>query len=576
MKSSRMDMKQITCDPCRFSGKTSSPAKKYCKDCGGHFCMYCAKTHVRTALTKTHEIIDVDKRSRTTEVARNSTTRFQNKCHDHGADLVSYCEPHDSLCCNVCVMSVHKDCKRVVKLSEAASGNKAKVMCKDLESTIKKLQAQFSDIQSQRRDHLQYMDEQNDAIMSSIRMFRKSINGIVDRLEDCVVRQKNEYWKDQSNLLTNHMKTCQTAATVLDDAYRNLDISLQHTDAGIFVNIKRVESVVRKYSEVLAKLQPSPGRENFRFLPDLNIEKFLSSLEGLGVMKVEALPIKGDNLSLASSRRSREDSRRPNLTTDLNVKLKSDKRTCFITGVSFMHDGRIVLADDANKKIKLFGADFKPLSNICTDMPPRDISAISHHEVAVTIPNEKTIQVYKVGPKEFEKKLYLRLDIECYGITYYEPDIYVTSGWSSEREIQVIDLSGEVKRKIRLPRSIFRYPLYITIDPKSKFLFVSDYVNGVICLDMSGKVILQCQEPEAGSYYKGLTVAIPGQIYACIWQQNGVSRVHTDGRGLESVLTWLSADRRKPLAIAYTSKTKRLVLSFCGEKRDLVSVYKFY
>ncbi|XP_045167249.2 uncharacterized protein LOC123530540 [Mercenaria mercenaria] len=560
----------MTCDPCRFAGKPTL-AVKYCKDCKGHFCFFCSKSHVKASRTKTHELISVSK-TRSTK----SSTRIQEKCQDHGAVLISYCETHEALCCSVCALTSHKGCKKVIQLSEAAVGKRAFRMCKDLESAIKRMQNHFEEVQAQKQEYIRSVEQQLDAVESSINMFRKSVNGILNNLEDALNKKKDDIYKERTELVKSHVKTSQTAINILNDAYKQLDFSLKESDSEMFIRTKRVQGVVQTYAQVLARIQPMPEKEVFRFIPDLSIEKFLGGLKELGDLKIVIVQSREYEPSIASSRQSSSDNRKPNFTTDIKVRMKTDKKACFITGATFLFDGRVVLADDSNKNVKLFGTDFKSLSSVPLDSSPRDISTISHTEVAATLPNEKMIQMFKVGAKDMEKKKSLVLDIECYGITYFETEIYVTSGWSSEREIQVLNPSGEFSRKIRLPKGVFRYPLYITIDPKSRIMYVADYINGIIALDMAGKIVFQCKNTDIGTYYKGLTITTPGQIYVCTWQQNGVQRVHTDGKGLETVLTWKTSDRRKPLAAAYTSKTKRLVLSFCGDKRDVLSIYKFY
>lgn len=572
MNSARKELgaSAITCDPCRFAGK-QAVAIRYCKNCYGHFCSHCSESHVKAASTKLHSLIDiVEKRS-----AKNSY-RIREKCHDHGAVIISFCETHDALCCNFCVLTDHKDCNKVIQLSEATLGKRTFRLCKDLESDIKKLQNQFEEVQVQKQEYIISIEQQQEAISASIKMFRKSINGILNNLEDAINKKKDDICSGRTDSVKSHIKTSKTALSVLNEAYKQLDYTLKESDAEMFVRTKRVQIVVKKYSEVLAGIQPMPEREVLRFIPDSSIEKFLSGLKQLGEFKIESVKPREGSPSIAPSRYNVSDNRKPNFATDIKVRMKTDKKACYITGATFLHDGRVLLADDSNKNLKLFGTDFKSLSSLAMSSSPRDVSAISHVEVAATLPNEKLIQMLKIGTKEMEKKKVIVLDIECHGITFYKNELYVTSGWSPEREIQVYKPSGEFSRKIRLPRDVFRYPLYITIDPKSRTIYVSDYINGVIALDITGKIVLQCKNTDIATYYKGIALTTPEHIYACTWQQNGVQRVHTEGKGLETVITWKISDRRKPLAVAYTSKTRRLVLSFCGDKRDVLSIYKFY
>jgi hypothetical protein len=450
-------------------------------------------------------------------------------------------------------------------------------MCKDLELAIKRLQNKFEEVQVQKQEYIKSLENQNEAISSAIRLFRKSINGILNKLEEAVIKRKDEYCKERTERVHDHVKTSQTAITVLNDAYRQLDLTVKGSDTQVFVNSKRVQSIVQKYTEVLARVQPMPEKEVIRYIPDIAIEKFLGDLTELGELKIDIVQTSREYTpSINSSRQGTTDNRRPNFTADIKVRLKSDKKACYITGATFLFDGRVVLADESNKCVKLFGADFKPLTAISLESSPRDITTISHSEVCATLPNEKLIQMFQIGPKELERTKSFGLDMECYGITFHETDLYVTSGWSTDREIHVIKPTGEFIKKIKLPKGVFRYPLYITIDPKSQIIYVSDYINGIIGVTMDGKILNQYRDEDIGTYYKGVTLTTTGQIYVCTWQQNGVQRVHTDGKGLETVLTWKTSERRKPLVVAYTSKTKRLILTFCGDKRDVLSIYKFY
>jgi hypothetical protein len=467
-------------------------------------------------------------------------------------------------------------CKKVLQLNEAAVGKRAFRMSKDLESTIKRMQNSFKEVQMQKEDYIKSIEQQLDAVDSSIKMFRKSINGILNNLEDAVNQKKVEICVERSELVKSHVKTSQTAINILNDAYKQLDYSLKESDSEMFIRTKRVQGVVQTYAEVLARIQPMPQREVFRFIPDTSIEKFLGGLKELGELTIEIVHSREYEPSITSSIQSFSEHKKPNFANDIKVRVRTDKKPCYITGATFLFDGRVILADDSNKNVKLFGTDYKPLSSITLNSSPRDIATISHVEIAVTLPNEKMVQIFKIGTKDIEKDRSQVLSIDCYGITFHEDEMYVTSGWSSEREIQVLKSSGEFSKKIRLSKGVFRYPLYITIDPKSKTMYVSDYINGVIALDMGGKMVFQCINKDIGTYYKGLTVTTPGQLYVCTWQQNGVQRVHIDGKKMETVLNWKISERRKPLAAAYTSKTKRLVLSFCGDKRDVLSIYKFY
>lgn len=122
---------------------------------------------------------------------------------------------------------------------------------------------------------------------------------------------------------------------------------------------------------------------------------------------------------------------------DFAYRIQSDKKTCSITGTAFLPDDKLVVADATNKKIKLFSSDLKAISHLETASAPRDVAMVSSLVVACTMPNDRSVSLISVG-KEMSVTKTIKLEVECYGITFYENEFFVTSGWSMEKEVQVI------------------------------------------------------------------------------------------------------------------------------------------
>ena len=568
----------LTCDPCRFSGKTAIPAVKYCQDCHGHFCQSCATGHLKSYTTRYHVFMDLKEKNH----KKAGRKKASHRCNEHDADFVSYCESHDVVCCHVCVTSGHRACSKVIPLSDATFGTRAVKLSKELESNIKKLQTQFEEVKTAKVDYIKAVEHQDTAFLAAVKGFRRTINAILNRLEDALIRDKNKVLKEKLDLISGHVRTFDLADQVLKDAYRQLDVSLHNNDTDMFLNAKHVQDIVTEYTDVYQKLKETPDKGHLRFEPELKIQQMLNSYPQLGSVSTDALALSvktSSSGSVLSSRRSSVQtfSKKPDFTKDVYIRAKTDKNPCYITGAGFLPDGRVVLADDSNKSVKLLGNDCKVLACYEHEAAPRDVTAISLSEVAVTLPDEKCIQIFEVATESLEKKKKLVLNMECYGITFHETVIYVTSGWSPEKEVQVIEPSGKVIQRMKLPNSVFKYPLYITIDPLSDVIFVTDYMHGVIALDMSGDVLYKYEDRrQARGYYKGVTLTLPGQILACTWQSQGICKLNPEGKGMDSVITWPAKERRKPVAIAYAFNNKKLLVTYCGDKRDFVSFYMLH
>ena len=240
-----------------------------------------------------------------------------------------------------------------------------------------------------------------------------------------------------------------------------------------------------------------------------------------------------------------------------------------------MPDDHVVCIDDANRTIKLFSSALRPVTSLKLQSVPRDVAPVKSQLVVVTLPSDKCLQFVELG-KELVLGNKLQLDIECSGITCFQYELYVTSGFSVDRQIQIVSLKGVVRKRIRPGIADLRYPLFIAVDPKVRTVFVTDYNHGVVGIDLnSSEVLFKCKDTDVHGYYKGITLGHKGQIYTCTWNLNGVSRVHLDGRGLETIIPMPDKEGRKPHSIAYSNKSSRLLVSLCGGKRSCLAVYRF-
>ncbi|XP_052814767.1 uncharacterized protein LOC128241744 [Mya arenaria] len=304
-------------------------------------------------------------------------------------------------------------------------------------------------------------------------------------------------------------------------------------------------------------IHSSTGSRSERGKSSLNLPRIESSIQALN----------NDNLVKA---------RKPVHVGDISVFLDTDTDTPFITGVTFMPDDSVVAADDANRSIKVFTHAFFPVAMTALTSPPRDVAPIKPQLVATTIPSEKAIQFIELGGKELILRKKLTLDFECFGITCYNQELYVTSGFSNEREIRIMSQNGEVRKRFRPGIVDLRYPLYIEVDPRFKTIFVTDYNHGVIGLDLTaGELKFKCKDTDVHGYYKGVTMGHKGDVFVCTWNLHGVSKVHLDGRGLETIIPMPGKEGRKPHSIAFSKKSARLIISMCGGKRACLSVYRY-
>ncbi|XP_060604055.1 uncharacterized protein LOC132756925 [Ruditapes philippinarum] len=166
-----------------------------------------------------------------------------------------------------------------------------------------------------------------------------------------------------------------------------------------------------------------------------------------------------------------------------------DTNVCWITAMVFYQPCSIYVTDYNNKALKMANTSFNKLSDrISLDGHPWDITGMFHDTVAVTLPNEKRIQLVDVTAKGWRIKRTLRFDKQYWGIGHCKPNFIVSS--LSPPALHVMNRQGEVLKTIRKndrDEEIFRRPMFIQTNYTS--IVVSDRdKKAVIVLDLNCKV----------------------------------------------------------------------------------------
>lgn len=78
------------------------------------------------------------------------------------------------------------------------------------------------------------------------------------------------------------------------------------------------------------------------------------------------------------------------------IRTAQDRDNCCITGLVCLNDGRIVMADQMHRKIKLYDSEYRWLGERVISARPFDVTAISSSEIAVTLPREKRFLLMQV------------------------------------------------------------------------------------------------------------------------------------------------------------------------------------
>lgn len=165
------------------------------------------------------------------------------------------------------------------------------------------------------------------------------------------------------------------------------------------------------------------------------------------------------------------------------IKVRSDDSEPFITGACFVPDGKIILCDKSNSKLKIFDEVSGTVRyEITCERSPYDVAIVDDTKVVMSLPSIAKIQFVDIKPGV---KLQEQIDIKgtCYGVAVYEDDIYVCIANQDNSDplivtdvslfcgIKILSLTGVVKHTI--PHTGSGKPNYLSLNKDGTKIYYS-------------------------------------------------------------------------------------------------------
>lgn len=111
-----------------------------------------------------------------------------------------------------------------------------------MESGVKRLQMKFEDTQKEKQGNLQHLALQNDTFTNAVKTYRKTLNNILDKLENNLLKRKDRHYDGKIDEIRGCLKVCQNAVGVLNNSLNKLDLAARQGDEQtLFLTIKKVK-----------------------------------------------------------------------------------------------------------------------------------------------------------------------------------------------------------------------------------------------------------------------------------------------------------------------------------------------
>ena len=582
------------CEVCFETRDRNVKHEGFCTECVQFLCEDCLMVHRKLQGTRGHEIQLGDEMPKS---MADKPPRF-SFCDTHlRSRKDKFCPTHKALLCSQCVSSHHNDC-RVASVEDAcrpipsseidALYDKVRDFKTNLTSVIAELDLNITELGKINADILKEVEDKKVKVMAKL-----------DKLFQEMKTEAESTFQTRISDLGRDSRKLASMIERLDGSLTDIHkLKGNAVEAKVFLQIQDILKDVEQCKSDAETLQLSPLLAKMAFIPDKWLEEFLSSTFKIGTMKFVtseaevaitvpemSFPMSIDK-SLTVPQRSGVETLRgasghqvtelwtplsmmkAKKVTSYNAKLDDDPVHCTITGMVIMNDGKRLLVDFNNWKIKLFSPDMKPLCSLSLTRyaKPYALAVTGDREAIVSCYNDAIFLIVDISEREMSVKETIKLPFTVRGVTPYRDKLIVTSLSTSPSSVKLIDRSGRVYWSTDIDkngRPLFTRPWYVSCSDGGAAI-VSDNNNILTVMNAeTGDIITRCHVKWKG--LTGVTADTAGNIYVCYHNTGEVAVLAKDLSREKILLSRKGGLANFPQAIVYHAKDHQLLVSNASE-----------
>ena len=191
------------------------------------------------------------------------------------------------------------------------------------------------------------------------------------------------------------------------------------------------------------------------------------------------------------------------------IEVRGDRLTPSVNGAEFLPDGRLLVVDNQNKKVKRLSSSFTYEGSVDIERP-HDIAIINKTTAIVTdcSSTEPQLHFINVTPS-LQLQSAIPLEQQCFGIDVYNGTIYITCHKykRGQGHIKLLDMDGKLKGILGVTEGqgqnsyMFWWPMFVRVSRFTGNVYVSDLTaDTVTCLSPKGEVIFEFSTTDALEY----------------------------------------------------------------------------
>ncbi|XP_022309377.2 uncharacterized protein LOC111115088 [Crassostrea virginica] len=539
----KLKNEDVMCTPCKRKSKTTT-GSKWCRTCHEALCSSCIDVHASLKTTMKHSMMDLHE----VKLSGTKSLIFGPNCMKHDQQsLRSFCEDHNELICSLCIGEKHKQCKQIRTVDEevkarnyelqevsSKSANQLQIVQKALKSSLSSL----TDVETTRSN-----------LSDKIKSVRKRVDEILTKCEKKSLEELERIETDHRGKLEQDVDKLESLNEESSHTNQLLEqVKNYGSNAHILQCLQQVRERSNKNSTAFEEYREVKELPKVTFVINRQLDGLMRTLTSLGDFSIGENGI-GSTESKQSKTPDNQDEQKPvnserrfkRAENVLSVRTPSDENACVISGILSLPNLDWLFCDKGNRKLKLYNDKFRMKTEHILEQPPYDITLLGDQIVAVTIPDEMKISIFKIlaGINLQEE---IRTKDRCYGISYSssESKFVVTCPFGSPASLRLLSRNGE-ELMVLIPeedhQSLFLRPLYVRFDNSGNSILVSDSQRNRVT-SITRSVYRRFHYTHANLRSpRGLALDSEGGFLVAGWGSDTVHRVDAGGRCKQEVLS---------------------------------------
>ncbi|XP_021340384.1 E3 ubiquitin/ISG15 ligase TRIM25-like [Mizuhopecten yessoensis] len=513
--------------PCQTRGNITSPAKFWCKAMNISFCETCKIQH-HDILHKDCGILNVTGN----QSKRPNKETYAPRCYQHGERMVRYCEDHQLLCCNECVIEDHRRCEQVPKVTEYCQKVKAGSQLEDMQAALKKGKESMNALVKDFDEQLQTMIQNQEMVLQSISDLRQNVDKRLDKLQKDITDELIKLFKNEKRDMEESLRQCERLMNGMKNTLKSSIKAVEENDnIETIVFYQRGQAEVESCKTLVTEMSKSFTSVSIEHQIVPGHDTISDDLMGKIVVKIQPRCIPGGHSDLGKSMSVR----RVKEIGKFSIKTPSDKKDSCSYGVAYLSCAQIVVSDYSKQKLELFTDKGQYLHELTVRGNPWDMCRVDTNTVAVAVTIPGGICVVKVEAS----KLFLTYEINmsngkpCYGITHIDGKFVVSTG----REVYSVTQDGAAK----LLYNYNNFCCSLTHDPikGDTLVSVSNNTPGVVAVSRLSADKRHTDVMKVGVVKdaRGIDVDREGNIYVCSGKPYNIVQMSWDGTHVRKLMT---------------------------------------